>query len=89
MILRNTEEFFASDADLHLDSSTYLPINSSILYHGYVSDQPDSSSVTGGFYSNWFDGTIKLANETWHIEPSLKHGIRDVDVTMVPDCYQK
>jgi hypothetical protein len=94
LILRNTEEFFASDADLHLDSSTYLPIDSSILYHGYVSDQPDSSSVTGGFYSNWFDGTIKLANETWHIEPTRKYGLRlsdrgpsiiynalDVDVT--------
>jgi hypothetical protein len=31
--------------------------------------------VTGGFYSNSFDGTIKLANETWHIEPARKYGL--------------
>lgn len=29
--------------------------------------------MTGGFYSNWFDGIIKFANETWHVEPSRKY----------------
>jgi hypothetical protein len=37
-------------------------------------DHPDSSYVSGGFYSNWFDGTIKMSNETWHIEPTRKYG---------------
>ena len=91
-MLKNTNEFVASDADIHLGSSNFLPINSSILYDGYVLgnvrlsclllivsfamvlDNPDSSYVSGGFYSNWFDGTIKLSNETWHIEPSRKYG---------------
>jgi hypothetical protein len=36
LILKNTNEFFATDADIHLGSSTFLPINSSILYEGYV-----------------------------------------------------
>ena len=31
--------------------------------------------MSGGFYSNWFDGTIKLSNETWHIEPTRKYGL--------------
>jgi hypothetical protein len=35
--------------------------------------------VTGGFYSNWFDGVIKLSNETWHIEPTRKYGIFLID----------
>ena len=30
----------------------------------------------GGFYSNWFDGVIKYSNETWHIEPTRKYGLR-------------
>lgn len=92
LVLKNTNEFFATDADIHLDSSTYLPINSSILYEGYILgkiinkfiiiysikillDHPESSHVTGGFYSNWFDGIIKYSNETWHIEPTRKYGI--------------
>ena len=79
LILKSTNEFFASDADIHLGSSDYLPINSSILYDGYVLDQRDSSYVSGGFYSNWFDGTIKLSNETWHIEPTRKYGLNLVD----------
>ncbi|CAF4939797.1 unnamed protein product, partial [Rotaria socialis] len=33
----------------------------------------------GGFYSNWFDGIIKLSNETWHIEPTRKYGNTLVD----------
>ena len=37
------------------------------------SGHPDTSYVTGGFYSNWFDGIIKFANETWHVEPSRKY----------------
>ena len=37
-------------------------------------DLAESSSVTGGFYSNCFDGIIKLSNETWHIEPTRKYG---------------
>ncbi len=90
--MKNTEEFFASDADIHLGSSNFLPINSSILYDGYVLgkdhfcrtidhfmkiclDHPDTSYVSGGFYSNWFDGTIKMSNETWHIEPTRKYGV--------------
>lgn len=36
LILKNTNDFFATDADIHLGSSIYLPINSSILYDGYV-----------------------------------------------------
>jgi hypothetical protein len=36
LILKNTNEFFSKDADIHFDSSTFLPINSSILYEGYV-----------------------------------------------------
>jgi len=79
LILKNTDEFFANDADLHLGSSTYLPINSSILYFGYVEDQRETSFVSGGFYSNWFDGTIKLSNETWHIEPTRKYGVTLAD----------
>jgi hypothetical protein len=107
LILKNTNEFFSSDADIHFGSSSFLPINSSILYEGYVLgktklsrtrilkqsdilDLPESSYVSGGFYSNCFDGIIKLSNETWHIEPSRKYGIAgssiiynalDVDMT--------
>ena len=36
LILKNNDEFFASDADIHLESSNFLPINSSFLYDGYV-----------------------------------------------------
>ena len=35
--------------------------------------------MSGGFYSNWFDGTIKLSNETWHIEPTRKYGAHLAD----------
>ena len=45
----------------------------------FVLDNPDSSHVSGGFYSNWFDGTIKLSNETWHIEPTRKYGTHLAD----------
>ena len=31
--------------------------------------------MSGGYYSNWFDGTIKMSNETWHIEPTRKYGV--------------
>ncbi|CAF3794038.1 unnamed protein product, partial [Rotaria magnacalcarata] len=74
LVLKNTNDFFASDADIHLGLSTFRSINSSILFDGYVLDHPDTSYVSGGFYSNWFDGTIKMSNETWHIEPSRKYG---------------
>lgn len=43
------------------------------------SDQRETSFVSGGFYSNWFDGTIKLSNETWHIEPTRKYGVTLAD----------
>ncbi|CAF3053192.1 unnamed protein product [Rotaria sp. Silwood2] len=36
LILKNTNDFFSTNADIHLGSSTFLPINSSILYEGYV-----------------------------------------------------
>ncbi|CAF1195014.1 unnamed protein product [Adineta steineri] len=75
LILKNTNEFFSTDADIQFGSSTFLPINSTILYEGYVLDHPETSYVTGGFYSNWFDGIIKLSNETWHIEPTRKYNI--------------
>ncbi|UJR16435.1 hypothetical protein I4U23_003337 [Adineta vaga] len=75
LVLKNTNEFFTTNADIHFGSETFLPINSSILYEGYVLDQPDTSYVTGGFYSNSFDGIIKLSNETWHIEPTRKYNI--------------
>jgi hypothetical protein len=39
-----------------------------------VLDHRETSYVSGGFYSNWFDGTIKMSNETWHIEPTRKYG---------------
>ncbi len=42
-------------------------------------DYPETSYVTGGFYSNWFDGIIKLSNETWHIEPTRKYNISLLD----------
>ncbi|CAF0765915.1 unnamed protein product [Adineta steineri] len=74
LVLKNTNEFFATDADIHLNSSNFIPIDSSILYDGYVLGHDDQSYVSGGFYSNWFDGTIKMSNETWHIEPTRKYG---------------
>ena len=79
MILKNTNQFFTRDADIHLGSSTYLPINSSILYEGYVSDHPENSSVIGGLYSNCFDGIIQLSNDIWHIEPTRKYGTSLID----------
>lgn len=79
LILKNTNQFFTKDADIHLGSSEYLPINSSILYEGYVVDHPETSSVIGGFYSNCFDGIIQLSNETWHIEPTRKYGTDLID----------
>ncbi|CAF3951732.1 unnamed protein product [Rotaria sordida] len=79
LILKNTNDFFSTNADIHLGSSTF-PINSSILYEGYVLDHPETSYVSGGFYSNWFDGIIKLSNETWHIEPTRKYDISLSDV---------
>ncbi|CAF4380387.1 unnamed protein product [Rotaria socialis] len=36
LILKSINEFFANNADIHLGASTFLPINSSILYEGYV-----------------------------------------------------
>lgn len=36
LVLKNTNEYFANNADIHLDSANYLPINTSILYEGYV-----------------------------------------------------
>lgn len=75
LVLKSTNEFLSNNADIHLGSSTYLPIDSSILYEGYILDQYDTSYVTGGFYSNWFDGVIKLSNETWHIEPTRRYSI--------------
>ncbi|CAF3627649.1 unnamed protein product [Rotaria sp. Silwood1] len=80
LILKNTNEFFATDADIHLGSSNFFQINSSILFDGYVLDHPDTSYVSGGFYSNWFDGTIKMSNETWHIEPTRKYGLSLVSI---------
>ena len=44
-----------------------------------VLDHRDTSFVTGGFYSNSFDGTITLSNETWHVEPTRKYGTFLVD----------
>ncbi|CAF1116655.1 unnamed protein product [Rotaria sp. Silwood1] len=79
LILKNTNEFFSTNADIHLGSSTFLPINSSILYEGYILDHPETSYVTGGFYSNWFDGIIQQLNETWHIEPTRKFGVSLID----------
>ncbi|CAF1419948.1 unnamed protein product [Rotaria magnacalcarata] len=79
LVLKSINGFFANNADIHFGSSTFLPINSSILYEGYVLDHPETSYVTGGFYSNWFDGIIKLSNETWHIEPTRKYGNTLVD----------
>lgn len=35
--------------------------------------------VTGGFYSNWFDGFVRILNETWHIEPISRYGITSDD----------
>ena len=93
LVLKPVDQFFPPDADLHLGSSTYLPLDSTFLYEGYVSgesllnvpsitrwiDHPDTSHVSGGFYSNWFDGTIQLSNETWHVEPMEKYGLSSTD----------
>ncbi|CAF2932832.1 unnamed protein product [Rotaria sp. Silwood2] len=31
------------------------------------------NEVIGGFYSNWFYGTIKISNKICHIEPTRKY----------------
>jgi len=79
LILKRTNEFLSDNADIHLGSSTFLPIDSSILYTGHILDQPDTSYITGGFYSNSFDGVIQLSNETWHIEPTRRYSLLLID----------